>query len=809
MFKSYFKIGWRNLIKQRMYSAIKIGGFSLGIAACILIGLFIWDELSYDRHYPDTDRIYRFVGVYKDNGRLDKGVHFQPPFGKAMLGDYEEIEKVGRYNNSELFGAANAEIRRADQDENLYEESIVYLDQDLLDIFKPPFVYGNPSRALAQANSLVMTRTKAEKYFPGENPLGKMLIINDDKAHPYSIGGVIEDFPATSHLRFDFLLTLTGKEFWPGEQTDWCCSNYPTYVLLKPGANAKDLEKKMTKGVLEKYIIPRMVKEGRTDAYEMVNKAHLELQPVSKIHLYSDGIGDGLQHSDIKFVWLFASVAAFILIIASINFINLSTAKSANRAREVGLRKVVGSMRSNLVNQFLAESLLYSLFSFVTGLLLASLLLPYFNTLASKTLVLPWTNGWFVPALFVASLIVGFFAGIYPSFYLSSFKPIQVLKGNLSRGSKSSSLRSSLVVFQFTISIVLIVGTFIIYRQMEFIINKKLGYDKDRVMYLEGTHMLGEKKIKTFKEELLKLPAVKNVSICDYLPVRGMKRNGNQFFAEGKNRIDKPTAGQFWRIDHDYIKTMGMKVISGRDFDVKMASDSDAVIINQKMAAQLNLKQPIGARIENYRKWNVIGVVEDFNFESLKQEIGPVAMVLGVSPTVVSVKLNATNMQDAIASITGVWKQFAPNQPVRFSFLDQSYARMYDDVKRMSKIFTSFAIFAIIVACLGLFALSAFMVEQRAKEVGIRLVLGASLRSIIQLLTQNFLKLVIIAFCLAAPTAWYVMDIWLQDFAYRTDIGWEIFLLAGVLSIVIALSTVSYQAIRAALTNPVNSLRSE
>lgn len=808
MYKSYLKIGWRSLIKQRMYSVVKIGGFSLGIAACILIGLFIWDELRYDKHYPDAGRIYRVVGVYNDNGQIQKGVHFQPPFAKAMLDDYAEIEKVGRYINGELFGASNAEIRRADQEENLYEDNITYIDQDLVDIFKLPFVYGSPSKALSQPYSLVMTKTKAEKYFPGENPIGKTLIINDDKQHPYSIGGVIEDFPSTSHLRFDFMLTLTGKEFWQGEQTSWCCSNYPTYVLLKPGVNATDLEKRMTKGVLDKYIVPMMVKEGRSDAYEMVKKAHLELQPVSKIHLYSEGIHDGLSHSDIRFVWLFASVAAFILIIASINFINLSTAKSANRAREVGLRKVVGSLRKNLVSQFLAESLLYSAFSFVLGLLLASLLLPYFNVLASKSLVLPWNYWWFVPGLFAASVMVGFFAGIYPSFYLSSFKPIQVLKGNLSLGSKSSSLRSSLVVFQFTISIILIVGTLIIYRQMEFIINKKLGFERDRVMYLEGTHMLGG-KVKTFKEELLKLPAVQSASIGDYLPVRGTKRNGNQFFIEGKNKIDKPVGGQFWRVDHDYLKTMGMKMASGRFFDVKMASDSDAVVINQKMAKELNLKEAVGSRITNYRGWNVIGVVEDFHFESLKQDIEPLAIVLGNSPTIVSVKLNSANMQEAIGAITALWKQFAPNQPVRFSFLDQSYARMYDDVKRMGKIFTSFAVFAIIVACLGLFALSAFMVEQRAKEIGIRLVLGASLRSIVRLLTQNFVMLITISFLLAAPVAWYVMKLWLQDYAYRVDIGWDIFLMAGVLSIIIAMATVSYQAVRAALTSPVNSLKSE
>ncbi|HCW05838.1 MAG TPA: hypothetical protein DGG95_00540, partial [Cytophagales bacterium] len=547
MYKSYLKIGWRSMLKQRMYSAIKVGGFALGIAACILIGLFIWDELSYDKHYPEAVRIYRVLGVYNDNGQIQKGVHFHPPMAKALLEDFVDIEKAGRYNNVELFGAANAEIRRADQSENLYEENITYFDQELLDIFKLPFVYGNPAKALAQPNSIVLTKSKAEKYFPKENPLGKLLIINNDQEHPYAVGGVIEDFPSTSHLHFDFLLTLTGKEFWKGEQTDWCCSNYPTYVLVKPGTDIHALEKKMSKGVLEKYIVPLMIKQGRPDAQEMVKKAHLELQPISKIHLYSDGVYDGLKHSDIRFVWLFASIAVFILIIACINFINLSTAKSANRAREVGLRKVVGSLRANLVKQFLAESILYSVLSFVIGLALATLLLPYFNALASKQLVMPWGDWWFVPALLGASFVVGIFAGLYPSFYLSSFKPMQVLKGNLSLGSRSSSLRSGLVVFQFTISIVLIVGTVIIYRQMEFILHKKLGFDKDQVLYLEGTHTLG-KEVKTFKEELLKLSAVKSVSIGDFLPVTGTKRNGNQFSIEGKNKIDKPVAGQFWQI---------------------------------------------------------------------------------------------------------------------------------------------------------------------------------------------------------------------------------------------------------------------
>ena len=808
MYNSYLKVGWRNLIRQRMYSGIKIGGFALGIAACILISLFIEDELKYDQHYPDADRIYRVIAAIEDNGELHKGVHFQPPLADALGHDYIEIEKAGRYNNVELFGAANAQIRRSDQAENLHEENIAYVDQELLDIFKLPFVHGNPARALSEPNSIVITRSKAEKYFRDENPLGKTLIINDDSKNPYTIGGVIEDLPATSHLHFDFLLTLTKKEFWPGEQTSWCCTNYPTYVLVKPGTNIADLERKMTKGVVEKYILPMMLEQGRADAREIVKRGRLELQPVTNIHLYSEGIYDNLSHSDIRFVWLFVAVAAFILIIASINFINLSTAKSANRAKEVGLRKVVGSVRGNLVSQFLMESILYSLLSFVLALVLAALLLPYFNTLAGKSLELPLDQWWFLPVIVSASVIVGMLAGVYPSFYLSSFKPIQVLKGNLSRGSKSTSMRSALVVFQFTLSIVLIVGTFIIYRQMEFILHTKLGFDKEQVIYLEGTHMLGT-QVKTFKEELLKLPSVKSASVSDYLPVSGTKRNGNQFFLEGRRTMDKPVGGQFWRVDHDYIKTMGMKIVEGRNFDFNAASDSAAVIINQKMAKELGLTTAVGSRITNYEIWNVVGVVEDFHFSSLKENIEPLAMVLGNSNTIISARIEPVDPQEAVQAITALWKKFAPNQPVRFAFLDQSYARMYEDVKRMGMIFTTFAVFAIIVACLGLFALSAFMVEQRAKEISIRMVLGASVNNIIRLLTGDFIKLVAISFVLATPIAWYVMQKWLEDYAYKTEISWDIFVLAGLLSVMIALITTSFQAVRAALTKPVEGLRSE
>jgi len=808
MLKNYFKIGWRSLVKQRMYSAIKIGGFALGIAACLLITLYIKDELSYDRHYPDGDRIYR-VGVgYVYSGEVGKDAWFQAPFANALKEDYPEIEKVGRYNSSELFGAGANAIRRADQAENTYEEKFVYVDQELLQIMGVPMVYGNLAHCLDEPNTIVITKRKADKYFPNENPVGKLMIVNNKDKEPFKIGGVIEDFPSTSHFQFDFLMTLKGVEFWPGEQTSWNATNYPTYILLKPGADAKQLERKLS-GIIEKYLLPIWIEEGIADAHVLAKSAWFFLQPIKDIHLRSEGIADPVPHGDIRFIWLFGTVAGFILLIGIINFINLSTAKSANRAKEVGLRKTVGSFRSQIINQFLTESLVYSLLSFVAGVLLTWLLLPYFNLLSDKTLALPWQEWSLYPILFAAAIVVGLLAGIYPAFYLSAFKPVNVLKGKVSRGSKNSTTRSTLVVFQFTTSIILIIATFIIYRQVEYILNKKVGFEKDQVLLIQGANAL-EGQINVFKNELLELSQVKSASISGYLPIKGTKRNGNGFWKEGEKTTEQPVNGQMWIIDHDYLKTMGIKLVDGRNFSPDMPTDTASLIINQMMAKELGLPNPIGQRITNWQTvYNIIGVVEDFNFESLRVKIEPLALRMGTSPSIISIKFNSANMAGVLGGIESLWKKFAPHQPIRYSFLDESYARMYDDVKRMGRIFVSAAVLAIIVACLGLFGLSAFMVEQRSKEISIRLVLGASWQNVFSLLSFNFLKLVLISIVIAAPIAWYAMHKWLQDFTYRTEISWDVFVVAGIMAVLIAVLTISYQAIRAGLMNPVSNLKSE
>ena len=810
MIKNYFKIAARHLAKQKMYSVVKIGGFALSIAACLLIALYIKEELSYDKYYPTTKRIFRITGEYDNNGKVETGADWPPPMAKALREDFPEVQKSGRLMPHPLFYCAGSnQVRTTDNQQNTYEQGFTYADQDMLEILQLPMVYGDRAHALSEPNSIVITKRKSDKYFPNQNPVGKLIILNNDKNRIYKVGGVIENFPTTSHIHYDFWLTMTNYELWKGEQAGWGSSNYYTYVLLKPGADAKKFESKL-KLIMTKYYLPMLRENGNKEADQFAKNARFLAQPITDIHLYSYNIDDGLEKGDVRFVRLFGAIACFILIIACINFINLSTAKSANRAKEVGLRKVVGSRRVSLIKQFLTESLLFSFLSFVLGILVAALTLPLFNKLFAKTLSIPWTAWWLFPVMIAAAVVIGIIAGLYPSFYLSAFKPITVLKGQLSRGTKSSILRNGLVVFQFSTSIILIIGTIVIYKQTHYILNKKTGFNKDQVLLIQGANTL-ENKTLSFKNELLKSSDISSVSISDYLPISGTKRDGNTFYKDGRIKEDIGVGSQKWRVDYDYIKTMGMKVIEGRGFSKEMRSDSSATIINKTMADKLGLKNPLGQRIVNgWETWTVIGVMDDFNFESMKQNVGPLCLVLGNnSSTVVAVKIKTANTKSVLSYISSTWKSFAPDQPMRYTFLDENFANMYADVQRTGKIFTTFAVLAIIIACLGLFALSAFMAEQRNKEIGIRKVLGASVSGITAMLSKDFVKLVIISIVIASPIAYWAMTKWLQDFAYRISISWWVIAVAGLAAVVIALITISFQSVKAALMNPIRTLRTE
>ncbi|TJZ61294.1 FtsX-like permease family protein [Sphingobacterium olei] len=814
MIKNYIKLAWRNLRSQKLFSIIKIGGFAFGISICLLIVLFVKHELSYDKFYPDSDQIYRIVGVANRDNVILKGIAMPAPAGPTLKEEFPAIEAMGRMLSNPLFGAGSNQLSTHENPENFSDNGFTYVDQSFLDIFSPQAIYGSLAHALDKPNTVVITQSTAKKYFK-RDPTGKIIYLNNDKDRPYTITAVIADVPSNSHLYgFNFFMTLSGIDFYPGEQQNWIASNYSTYLKLKKGTDIEPLAKQLTKSYIQDHYVPAILQAGM-QVNPILSTAKLVLQPLAEIHLYSSDIQnyklETQKRGDIKTVWVFSGIAGFILLIAAINFINLSTTNATSRAKEVGIRKTIGSNRRALISQFITESLLYSMISVFAGIAISFLLLPVFNDLADKTLSIPWNEWYFVPAAIAIALIIGLLSGIYPAIYLSGFKPISVLKGKISSRSGTSTFRNGLVVFQFVTSIILIIGTLIVNQQMTFILSKDVGFNKDQVLVLHGTNTLGS-QTRTFKSELGSIPSVNNVTISDYLPVMidGSKRNGNTFWLEGKQIEEAGKGGQFWIVDKDYLQTFGLTLIAGRNFNMDVASDSAAVIVNKKMIVELGLKDPIGARITNGTTYTIIGVVDDFIFGSLREEgLQPLCLAIGGSNSLTSVKISSDNIDLTIKDITAIWDKFSPNQKIQYSFLDEGFAALYNDVRRTQNIFTSFAIIAIFIACLGLFGLAAYTTTQRTKEIGVRKVLGASISAIVKLLSKDFVRLVFVAIVIASPIAWWAMNKWLEDFAYRIDIEWWTFALAGSAAVVVALLTVSWQAIRAALANPVDSLRDE
>lgn len=813
MLHHHIKITWRTLVKDKLYATIKIGGFALGIAICLLIALFVKDELGVDRHYKNAENIYRILGATSNpDDNWSRASCFPAPIKNTLLEDFPEVEKAGRLISFDgWFDAGNNLFRPSDQTSNVYEERFAYADPELIEMLQIPMVYGSQATALSQPNSILISKRKADKYYPNENPIGKTIVLNDDEKNTFVIGGVMENLKSSHLSGFDFFITLSGKEFWEGEQNSWCCWNYSPYIQVRRGASEAEMEEKLLH-IRDKYVVGWFREQEDQRAGMIQEHFSLDMQPIGDIYLGSQDVGDFLVVSDRRIVLLFMAIAVFILLLACINFINLSTAKSANRAKEVGLRKVVGSHRTNLIGQFLTESIIYSIISVMVGVVAAWLAMPYFNAMAGKSLEFPLTEWWPIPLLLVFALVMGVISGIYPSFYLSAFKPISVLRGNISRGSKGSFLRSGLVVFQFVTSIVLIVGAFVVHRQMQYILNKNLGFDKDQVIQVHGVNTMKEKQ-KVFKNELLNLSEIQFASASDFLPIKGTSRNGNSYWKEGRTKIDEGVGGQIWWVDGDYLDALGMNLIEGRMLSHDIGADTASLVVNQAMVRELGLEHPIGARITRGGPvFNVIGVVEDFHYESLRgSRIEPLAMGRGDRgfASILSVRTNTRDMPATLASISDLLDKFMPNQPIRYSFMDETYARAYEDVKRTGNLFSTFAIFGIIVACLGLFGLSAFMAEQRRKEISIRKVLGASLQAIFQLLTLNFLKWVLISLVVAVPIGWYIMQTWLDDFEYRIAMQWDVFVLSGVMVVFIALITVSFESIKAAIINPANGLRSE
>ena len=801
MFKNNLKIAFRHIWDQKLYSSIKIGGLSLGIGAFLILGLYLKNEFGYDDFYPNKDRMYRVTTKYLGEGF--QGVDFPAPFSKALQNDFPEVEKAGRYIPSPWFN----QIRPEGSFQNFFEEGAVYVDVELLEILDIPLVHGDYSKSFTEPNSVLISESKARKYFPGTNPINQRIVINNNLDNPQTIVGVFQDFPENSHLDFDFMLSLSGVEFWPGEQQYWGANMYDVYILLKPGVDLTDFEGKV-QSIITDYFLPSYQEREFANPIEIANNMELKLQPIEDIYLESADVRDNLSHGNEQILWLFGFSGILIIIIAAINFVNLSTARYSLRAKEIGMRKVVGADRSSIVKQFLTEAVFFSLIAAIIGLVLAWIFLPFLNSVTDKSLHFSQDMLTYLPILIGSAVLLGLVTGSYPSFYLSKLGGMSMQGPKLDGGNIKSVFRSSLVIFQFAISVILIICTIVVYEQMQFVMNKDLGFEKDKVVLIKGTDALGD-KVSLFKEEILQIPHIRSASISDYVPVEEGRRYSDSFWKDGKQNTEQGVNAQIWRVDHDYIETMGLEIFLGRGFEENNSSDSTGIIISKSLMGKLSLDKGIGSLIGTKESsWRVIGVMKDFHFESLENEISPSCLILAKSPSIVSAKVSGTNTEVILSTIEKKWSKLTPTNPFRYSFLDERFEFMHKDISRAGRLFNMFAILAIFIACLGLFSLTTFMADRSKKEIGIRKVLGASVLRITKLLSKDFIMLVLIGILIAIPVGWYIMNGWLNDFAYRVSLDWRIFVKGSLLALGIGIVTISYQCVNAALQNPVNNLRS-
>jgi putative ABC transport system permease protein len=810
MLKNYFKTALRNLWKNKGFSAINIVGLAIGLATCLLILIFVMDELSYDRFNKNADRIFRLDGEIKFGGNHFILAVAPAPAGPTVLREYPEVLKEVRFRNN-----GGRLVKKGNQ--NIKEESVIMVDSTLFDVFSLPLLAGDPHTALKESRSVVLTEKMAKKYFDGTNIVGRTLMINDSV--PYKVTGVIKDLPAQSHFHFDIFLSLTESQEAKRSDDAWLSNNFNTYILLREGVDPKKFEAKMNKDILTKYIAPLLhaaVNISIEDFFKAGNTVQFLLTPLTSIHLHSNKTAELDANGNIQYVYIFSAIAGFILLIACVNFMNLSTARSANRAKEVGIRKVLGSLRGNLISQFMMESVLISGIAMLLAVGLAYALLPVFNRLSAKHMEIGlFSRPWLLPSMALLVVVVGLLAGSYPAFYLSAFRPILVLKGSVAAGFKTSYLRNSLVVFQFGISIFLIVGTAVIYRQLSYIHNRELGFNREQVMVVYNPYVMGD-QARIFKDKLLNLPGVVGATMTGYLPTSD-NRNDDAIFMSPDLDIKKSISMQTWPVDDQYIPVLGMKMVQGRNFSKDFLTDSNAVIVNESAVRLMQGQKPLETKLyeiddiktKKTKEYHIVGVVKDFNFNSLRQNVTPVVLFLQRDNGRLALRVSSKDIHRLAGQIETEWRKMAPSQPFSYSFMDDEFNNIYLTEQRMGGISLSFSLLAIFIACLGLFGLTAYAAEQRTREIGIRKVLGASVTGIIRLLSRDFLRLVVISAVIAFPLAWWAMHRWLQDFAYRITIGWEIFAAAAVVAVGIALLTVSFQAVRAALANPVKSLRSE
>ena len=802
MIRNYFKMAWRSLLKQKGFSFINIFGLATGMACSLLIFLFVKDETSYDRFHRDASQIYRVVKDFvNDDGSRLPDATTPPALAPAMQKDIPEVAITTR-----VFPGWGANFLIKYGDKKISEDKLYRVDSSFFDVFTFPFVHGNAKDAFKEVQSIVLTESSAKRYFGNDNPVGKTLQI--DRLGNLMVTGVIKDVPHASHFHFDFLIST--RKFGGNIDADWGFYNFYTYAKLKPNSDITAFTKK----------VQDVYKRNTTDGANI-----FYVQPLTGIHLTSNLKWELEPNSDKLYVYVFTIIGIFILLIAGINYVNLATAKASVRAKEIGVRKVTGALRSSLIAQFLVESVITCLLAAVLAVIFAQLLLPVANALTLKHLTVIGNPG-VLGYMLVGVLLLGMIAGFFPAIYLSSFKPIAVLKGLKMSEKGTLSLRKTLVVVQFTISIVLIIGALIISQQMRYLQSAKLGLNKEQVIVVKNADAMTAAERNAFQNTMLLVQEVKKVATSD--GVVGGQNWTNSLSVKGSQNSQLVN---FLNVSYDFPDVLGIEMKEGRSFSSQFPADTlrngipggpleqtiGSIILNETAVKDLGVTAPaVGKQI----LWNsdadtmyyvtIVGVAKDFHFASLRNEIKPFAFVNNSKRAAnFTIKLSTDNVQSSLAQIENTWKKFLAERDFEYYFLDETYAKLYQSEERFQKVFISLVILGIIIACLGLLGLATFSAQQRVKEIGVRKVLGASVPHVVALLSKDFLELVLIALVLAIPVAWWLMNDWLKDFAYRINIEWWIFLVAAIIAIIIAFVTVSTQAIKAAISNPVKSLRTE
>ena len=799
MFKNYIKIAWRNLLKNKGYSAINIGGLAIGMTCFLIIAMFIKNELSYDRYHEKGDRIYRVVHHSSADNTEDQWIWGNAPVGPALKSDFPEvIEKVQFSGRSDVLLEYN---KRSFQESNCF-----YMDPTVFDVFTWPLISGNPKTALEAPYSIVLTESTAKKYFGDEDPMGKAINGIGGRANDgiYTVTGVMKDVPSNSHFSFDVLMSMSSfYQTRPEIFDSWGYVDFYTYFLVDENFDQQVFQSKIP------AFLERNLPEDDAEYYY-----NLTFEPLKEAYLQSEAARQPGITGSLSNIYIFAIIGLFILIIACINFMNLATARSLERAKEVGIRKVIGANKKGLVYQFMGESLTMVFLASVLGLALVFFCLPAMRAITGKPFLTEEIFDGSTLLLYASmALIIGLLSGSYPAFVLSSFKPSSVLKGVFRTSQNGNRLRKGLVIFQFSLSIALIASTVIVYFQLGFMLDKNLGFDREQQLVIDFNW--DDKVIdnmETIKREFMELPEVVSVAGSRTVPGSHFPAAGTDIETqEGQMENFSPF---LYEIDFDFIPHYEIEVVAGRPYSREFVTDStQAMIVNESAARSFGYADPqdiIGKRFQQWgREGTIVGVVKDFNYLSLHQKVAPLTLRYSQYGKYLSLKIKSGNMQQAIRKVERKWEEIAPHRPFLYSFLDQSFNQQYEADFKFKNLFTIFSFLAILIACLGLLGLATYSAVQRTKEIGVRKVLGAEVSSIVVLLSKDFLKLVLIAILIATPFSWYAMSKWLSVYAYQVDISWWVFALSGTIAFIIAFATVSFHAIKAARTNPVRSLRTE